>query len=67
MPDLSDRYGRAKMDTVQRDFDALRQAIRAHDAEATEAAWEKCERWIGFWPREGLAMRRCKPSKSTEA
>ncbi len=52
MNDLSDRYGRVKMATVQRDFNALRQAIRAHDAEAAEVAWEQCERWIGFWPRE---------------
>lgn len=28
------------------DFNALRRAIRAHDTEATEEAWENCERWI---------------------
>ncbi len=43
----SDRYGRAKMTTIRRDFDALRTAIAAHDTFATEAAWEKCERWLG--------------------
>jgi hypothetical protein len=29
-----------------RDFNRLRRAIRAHDSFETEAAWEKCERWI---------------------
>lgn len=29
-----------------RDFNRLRKAIRRHDSEATEAAWEKCERWV---------------------
>lgn len=28
------------------DFNALRRAIRAHDTEATEEAWESCERWL---------------------
>lgn len=53
MADLSDRYGRTKMETVRRDFDALRRAIRAHNSEATEEAWERCERWIGLWPMNG--------------
>lgn len=37
----------AKIETMLRDFDALRRAIAAHDSFATEAAWEKCERWLG--------------------
>ncbi len=53
MTDLPDRYGRTKMETVRRDFDALRKAIRAHNSEATEEAWERCERWIGLWPMRG--------------
>lgn len=44
------RYGRAKIKTVMRDLNALRRAIRAHDPEATEAAWEKVERWIDIIP-----------------
>lgn len=36
----------AKVETMLRDFQRLREAIRAHDSAATEAAWEKCERWI---------------------
>jgi hypothetical protein len=42
------RYGRAKLSTVLRDINNLRTAIRSHDSEATEAAWEKCERWMGL-------------------
>ena len=37
----------AKVETMRRDFHALRIAIRNHDSEATERAWEKCERWLG--------------------
>lgn len=40
------RFGKAKIVTLQRDVNALRRAIRAHDSEATEAAWEKCKRWV---------------------
>jgi len=36
----------AKAQTMLRDFDALRQAIRAHDSFAAEAAWDRCERWV---------------------
>lgn len=36
----------ARAQTMLRDFDRLRKAIRQHDSEATEAAWEKCERWV---------------------
>jgi hypothetical protein len=39
--------GTAKAQTLHRDFNALRRAIRAHDTFATEEAWERCERWIG--------------------
>ena len=38
----------AKVQTMLRDFDKLRTAIRSHDSFATEAAWEKCERWLGL-------------------
>lgn len=36
----------AMTETMFRDFNKLRSAIRSHDSEATEAAWEKCERWV---------------------
>jgi len=36
----------ARAETMLRDFDRLRKAIRAWDAEATEAAWVRCEPWI---------------------
>ena len=29
-----------------------REAIRAHDSEAAETAWDRCERWLGLWPLE---------------
>ena len=43
-----ERYGKAKVSTVRRDFDKLRQAIREWDNEAIQGAWDKCERWLGF-------------------
>ena len=36
----------ARAQTMLRDFNKLRDAIRSHDSFATEEAWEKCERWI---------------------
>lgn len=36
----------ARAKTMKRDFDRLRERIRAWDCEGTEEAWEKCERWI---------------------
>lgn len=46
IPDETPFLGAAKAQTMLRDFDRLRQAIRAHDSFATEAAWENCERWV---------------------
>lgn len=40
------RFGNAKLSTVRRDFKRLREAIRLHDSNATEEAWDKCERWL---------------------
>ncbi|MEM5541790.1 hypothetical protein WNY61_03475 [Sulfitobacter sp. AS92] len=40
------RFGKVKYATIRRDFDELRSAIRKHNSFATEAAWEKCERWM---------------------
>lgn len=39
-------YGAARIATVLRDFDRLREAIRNHEPEATEEAWLACERWL---------------------
>lgn len=36
----------AKTETMLRDFNRLRDAIRSHDTFATEAAWDNCERWV---------------------
>lgn len=36
----------AMAQTMLRDFERLRRSIRAHDSEATEEAWDKCERWV---------------------
>ena len=44
----------AKAETQQRDWNRLREAIRAHDPEATEAAGEKCERWVSTIPPRAL-------------
>jgi vacuolar-type H+-ATPase subunit H len=60
MADVPERYGRVKVSTLRRDFDRLRVAILAHDSEATEAAWEACERWVDYvfaeaMPAEAMA------------
>jgi hypothetical protein len=57
-----ERHGGAKITTIIRDFNALRSAIRSHDPENTEAAWEKCERWLGAvqTDEEALARRAVK-------
>lgn len=52
------RYGRAKTATVRRDFNRLRAAIRKWDAEETEKAFDKCERWLDLWPiQQPTALR----------
>ncbi len=39
--------GLARVETMLRDFNALRRAIRTeHDIEAAEAALDRCERWF---------------------
>lgn len=43
-----DRYGRAKITTIRRDFDALRAAISGYDQAAIQDAWDRCERWLGY-------------------
>ena len=49
----------AKVQTMVRDFDRLRAAIRSHDSFAAEEAWERCERWISVLPAEAVdAVRK---------
>lgn len=39
--------GLARVETMLKDFDRLRRAIRTeHDIEAAERALDKCERWF---------------------
>lgn len=51
-PEFVDRTKRvaferaAKTETMLRDFNKLRSAIRSHDSFASEAALKNCERWI---------------------
>lgn len=45
----------ARAQTMLRDFDKLRRAIRSWDAEAAEAAWDKCERWVALINPRGNA------------
>lgn len=47
MPETELFLGRAKAETIRRDFHKLRNSIRKWDAEETEKAWDKCERWLG--------------------
>lgn len=58
---MSDFVGAAKAQTMLRDFNKLRDAIRSHDAEATEAAFEKCERWISCIDPNTRASPKVKP------
>lgn len=50
MADAPTHHGRAKITTIRRDLNRLRKAIRSHDSEATEEAWDKCERWLEALP-----------------
>lgn len=36
----------ARAQTMLRDFEKLRTAIRSHDSFSAEDAFDKCERWI---------------------
>ena len=40
----------SRIQTILKDFGELRRGIRSHDTFATEAAWEKCERWLEYLP-----------------
>lgn len=53
---MSDLFvGRAKVETMRRDINRLRKAIRGWDPEAAEKAWDKCERWVScLSPTEGI-------------
>lgn len=47
MPETELFLGRAKAETIRRDFNRLRKTIREWNPEETEKAWERCERWLG--------------------
>lgn len=65
------RFGKTRFATIRRDFGNLRTAIRAHDSFATEAAWEKCERWMEALPTKEqaahIAAQDAKIAKLVEA
>lgn len=45
---MSEFVGLAKVQTMRKDFDTLRRAIKSdHDIEAADDAWDNCERWLG--------------------
>ena len=49
---MTDRYGKTKIATIRKRVQALRDAIRAHDTEATEAAWDRLEGFVDVVFRE---------------
>ncbi len=46
MPETEIFLGRAKLETFRRDVARMRRAVYDWDAEKTEKAWEKLERWL---------------------
>jgi len=40
------RYGNTRVSRIRKRIEALRQAIRAHDPEAAEKAWDDLEPYI---------------------
>lgn len=58
--------GLAKTQTMRRDFERLRRAIRKWDAEETEKAWDMCERWVNqLEPEAHSYLRRDDGSNTT--
>ncbi|MCJ8138591.1 hypothetical protein [Falsirhodobacter halotolerans] len=45
---MTERYGNRRVVTMYAEINELRRAIRAHDSEATEAAWDKVEAHIDY-------------------
>lgn len=43
---MTSRYGRRTFDSMYKRINELRQAVRAHDPEKTEAAWDAVEEFI---------------------
>lgn len=46
MPSNPTHFGRAKISTLMRDVNALRESIRREGSPAVQDAWDKCERWV---------------------
>jgi hypothetical protein len=59
---LPERYGNARIDTIKRDFDALRSAVRAHDTFAAEEALDSFERWVDMFYGLPAIVRRAQPT-----
>lgn len=49
----------ARAQTFLRDREALNKAIRSHDPEATEAAWDKFYRWTDCIDPNGAVKGAC--------
>ena len=61
----SNRYGRRKFPAMYARINTLRQAIRAHAAEATEAAWDSVEEFVDLVftsaaESKGSPVKKCK-------
>ena len=55
----------ARVETMRRDINRLRRAVKSHDSEATEEAFDKCERWFDqLEPVSGTEMNTCRRCKT---
>ena len=45
---MSDRYGKTRVAKIKAAYDDLREAVRAHDTEAAEAALDRYEQWADY-------------------
>ena len=57
-----ERYGNVKLETIKRDFDALRDAVRAHAPERAEEALDRFERWVDLFYSLPAALRAAQPA-----
>lgn len=45
---MSERYGKTRVAKIKAAYDDLREAVRAHDTEAAEAALDRYEQWADY-------------------
>ena len=45
---MSDRYGKTRVAKIKAAYNDLREAVRAHDTEAAEAALDRYEPWADY-------------------